>query len=148
IGTWEPIYTKFGGPWYEYEGSHWAKPKLWESGKAPKPDDPGIDFADEPKDEYAFHLLVGHHGLFSLTPVWALALIGIVLPAAIRGAATLLHRLTLLIAAAVIGFYVYKTNNYGGEGAGPRGVVLLRPVVVLGLAAPADLPRRSQTTPR
>jgi hypothetical protein len=146
IGTWEPVYTKFGGPWYEYEGSHWAKPKRWEAGTEPKPADPGIDFADEPKDEYAFHLLVGHHGLFSLTPLWVLALAGIALPAAVRGAATLLHRLTLLIAAAVVGFYVYKTNNYGGWTSGPRWFFWLTPLLLLALAPAADLLGRSRPT--
>src|SRR5262245_24386366 len=143
IGTWEPVYAKFGGPWYEYEGSHWAKPNRWEAGKEEKPEYPGIDFANEPKEEYAFHMLVGHHGLFSLTPVWVLALLGMALPVGVRGAAALLHRLTPLIAAAVIGFYIYKTNNYGGWTCGPRWLFWLTPLFLLSMTPAVDLIGRS-----
>ncbi|HKB02921.1 MAG TPA: hypothetical protein VKD90_11920 [Gemmataceae bacterium] len=145
VGTWEPVYAKFGGPWYEYEGSHWAKPKLWEEGKEPKPEHPGIDFADEPKEEYALHFLVGHHGLFSLTPVWLLSLAGLALtPAGVRGVAVWLHRLTLLVAAAVIGFYIWRTNNYGGYSSGPRWLFWLTPLFLLAMLPAADAIGRSR----
>src|SRR5205807_9092692 len=26
VGQWRPAYSEFGGPWYEYEGSHWRRP--------------------------------------------------------------------------------------------------------------------------
>ena len=39
---------------------------------------PGIDFArtyhGETRDQYAFHLFLGHHGYFSLMPIWLLSL--------------------------------------------------------------------------
>ena len=57
------------------------------------------DFIDEPKTVYAFHYLVGHHGLFSLTPVWLLALFGMVLRPSGPLAASRLHRLTPLVLA-------------------------------------------------
>jgi hypothetical protein len=65
-------YAEFGGPWYEYEGSHWRK--------VPGQVKSGIDWAgrSESKFAYAFHLLLGHHGIFSLTPFTILALIGAV----------------------------------------------------------------------
>src|SRR5205823_3938728 len=68
LGRLTPAYGEFGGPWYEFEGSHWkpdpTKPKT------------GIDWARlyESRGMYAFHFLIGHHGLFSLTPIWLLAL--------------------------------------------------------------------------
>ena len=39
-----------------------------------------IDFASrhENKADYAFHMLLGHHGLFSLTPIWLLSLGGMI----------------------------------------------------------------------
>ena len=70
FGTFEPVYEKFGGPWYNYEGSHWSK---WGT-----PAGKGIDFNQEPTAIYAFHLLLGHHGWFSLTPIWFLALGGLI----------------------------------------------------------------------
>lgn len=135
-GSWEPIYAKFGGPWYEYEGSHWAKPKLWEEGKGPKPE--GIDFIDEPKDVYAFDFLIGHHGFFSLTPVWLLALAGLIFPLRGSPAASLLHRLTPLLLIVVLAFYIWKTNNYGGWSSGPRWLFWLSPVLLLALLPAAD----------
>jgi hypothetical protein len=138
VGTWEPVYAKFGGPWYEYEGSHWAKPKRWAEGAEPKPEHPGIDFADEPKPVYAFHLLVGHHGLFSLTPVWVLAVAGMLLPPRRDRLGNLFHWLTPLVTAVVIGFYIWQTNNYGGYTSGPRWLFWLTPLFLLALLPAAD----------
>jgi hypothetical protein len=130
-GLWLPVYSQFGGPWYEYEGSHWAKLRL-----NPRPE--GIDFIDEPKSVYAFNYLIGHHGLFSLTPVWLLALGGMVF--SLRGprAGSRLHRLTPLILAVVLGFYIWRTNNYGGWTSGPRELFWLTPLLLLALAPAAD----------
>ncbi|HKB42693.1 MAG TPA: hypothetical protein VKD72_40060, partial [Gemmataceae bacterium] len=70
IGELVPAYSKRDTDWYRYEGSHW--------GKDPDPVKPGIDFARLKEDRltYAVHVLVGHHGLFSLTPVFVLAVVG------------------------------------------------------------------------
>jgi hypothetical protein len=70
LGQWTPAYGEFGGPWYNFEGSHWNK--------APESPKPGIDWAwtKESIGAYAFHLVAGHHGLFSLTPVFVLSLAG------------------------------------------------------------------------
>ena len=70
LGMLQPPYSQFGGPWYNFEDSHWSK---WGT-----PRGKGIDFSQEPTAIYAFHLLLGHHGWFSLTPVWLLALGGLV----------------------------------------------------------------------
>ena len=68
-------YGEFGGPWYKYEGSHWAREP------APGQKRRGIDFAreHESRTTYALHLLVGHHGVFSLTPFTLLTLAGVVM---------------------------------------------------------------------
>ncbi len=132
FGTWEPIYAKFGGPWYEYPGSHWAKRH-----QVPKPPQQ-IDFLEEPKDRYAFNFLIGHHGLFSLTPVWLLALVGMVFPLSRERLANWLHRLTPLVVAVVIAFYIYKTNNYGGWTSGPRWLFWLTPLFLVALIPIAD----------
>jgi hypothetical protein len=130
VDTWEPVYAKFGGPWYEYPGSHWAKRH--------DPNPQGIDFIDEPKHVYAFNLLIGHHGLFSLTPLWLLAVVGMFLRFREPLAASRLHRLTPLVAAVVIGFYIVKTNNYGGWSSGPRWLFWLTPMFLLALLPAAD----------
>ena len=133
IGTWEPVYAKFGGIWYEYPGSHWAKRLL-----PNQPQYPGIDFASEPKGLYAFHLLFGHHGLFSLTPVWALALVGLFLPGNDAGASRNVRRWTLAVLAVVICFYIWRSNNYGGWTAGPRWFFWITPLLLAGLIPAAD----------
>jgi hypothetical protein len=138
-----PVYTKFGGPWYEYQGSHWRVPE----GTTKR----GIDFArrnGETRAEYAFHLLLGHHGWFSLMPIMLLALPGMAwglasggrepseAPAtrgfhAPRSPLAPLALCTLVVSAVVIGFYLVKSDNYGGWSNGPRWLMWLTPLWLL-----------------
>ena len=148
LGRLTPAYSEFGGSWYNYEGSHWAK-RGTPAGK-------GLDFNEEPTTVYAFHLLLGHHGWFSLTPVWFLAL-GTLFALGIRSAADvkkLLARkasgsgwtaemfaaMTLVVSLTVFGFYLTRTQsyNYGGNTSGPRWLFWLIPLWVLALAPAAD----------
>src|SRR5205823_3957187 len=114
----------------------------------------GIDFADEPKPVYLFHLLVGHHGWFSLTPVWLLGLLGMAVAAArawpdVRRlfarpvvGPVWLHRIFLAmglaVSAVVFAFFAYKTNNYGGFTSGLRWVFWLTPLWLLAALPAAD----------
>ena len=140
ISQWTPAYGEFGGPWYEYEGSHW-KTNLGEIRH-------GIDFAYnyESKFAYAFHLLLGHHGLFSLTPIFLFGLAG-----SVTGVVAMLHGkhpgqrpgliggLTLVISFIVIGFYIFRGNgNYGGWTAGPRWLIWLTPFLLLTMLPAVD----------
>ncbi len=152
IGQLKPAYSEFGGPWYEYAGSHWFKLKDAQDGRFV----PGIDFAQEPKHVYAFHLLLGHHGWFSLTPAFLLSLGGLIAWAwqsrgevgrivRRRVASTervftpaLVGPLTLVVSAVLVGFFVLKTNNYGGNTSGPRWLFWLIPLWVLGAVPAAD----------
>jgi hypothetical protein len=138
IGTWEPVYAKFGGPWYEYEGGHWAKRNL-------DPPPKGIDFINESKEVYAFNLLVGHHGLFSLTPVWLMAVGGMLLPPKRDRLSNVFHWMTPVIAAVVIGFYIWQTTNYGGYTSGPRWLFWLTPLFLLAMLPAADQLAHSRT---
>ncbi len=146
MGSVLPAYSEFGGPWYNYPGSHWAK-----LGTA---DAKGIDFADEPKTVYAFHLLFGHHGWFSLTPVWLLGAAGLAVLAWKAGPLVkqiLLTRkpaglwdlpvfgaMAAAVSLVVFLFYVWKTNNYGGFTSGPRWLFWLTPLWLLGTLPAAD----------
>jgi hypothetical protein len=75
IGKLTPAYAEFGSKseWYTYPGSHWRDD--------PTKDRRGIDFAwkKENRITYVFHFLVGHHGVFSLTPIWLLSMGGMIL---------------------------------------------------------------------
>jgi len=138
-----PIYAKFGTPWYEYEGSHW----VYTPGRR------GIDWAGrngETKPVYALHLLVGHHGFFSLTPIYLLGLWGM-------GAAVWRLRqqgwsrekigpitwaevgtLTLVLSVVIVGYYIYKSDNYGGFSNGPRWLMWLAPFWLLTMLPAVD----------
>ena len=147
LGTLEPVYDKFGGPWYRFEGSHWSK--------IGTPAAKGLDFNDEPTTVYAFHLSFGHHGWFSLTPVWLVALVGLVVlgiksaPAvrklfgSVKGTGWTLEMfsaMTLVVSLAVFGFYLTRTQsyNYGGNTSGPRWLFWLIPLWVLAIPTAAD----------
>jgi hypothetical protein len=153
LGEWQPAYAKFGGPWYQYEGSHWLVPE----GQVKR----GIDFArrnGETRAVYAFHLLLGHHGLFSLMPIMFLGAAGMALgvrrlsraasvdpvtqAASLRQTQAgslcyekardhvlgLVSLCSLAVSMAVIGFYLFKSDNYGGWSNGPRWLMWLAPL--------------------
>jgi hypothetical protein len=143
LGQLRPVQSEFGGAWYDYPGSHWHT----EPGKVRR----GIDFAGqkESRATYAFHLLLGHHGLFSLTPVFLLALVAMGLaliarrpdgrsawPPLLRGRVSrgpqtgllLVSGMTLGLTVIVVGFYLVETSNYGGWSAGPRWLMWLTPL--------------------
>ena len=145
-GQLRPAQTEFAGnPWYEYEGSHW-KPPL------PGYTKHGIDWArrgGHPGVEhwpmYAVHVLVGHHGLFTLTPIWILALAAMFVGCWRQ---TLFHKpsdfpwfiqpLGLALTVVVIGFYLVKSDNYGGYSNGLRWLMWLTPIWLTCLLPMAD----------
>ena len=141
VEQWRPAYSEFGGPWYEYEGSHWTKPKEGEEKKKT-----GIDWArhHETRAEYALHLLVGHHGLFSLTPIWFLAMLAFfhrpaldrTLPA--HDPPWFLPWLTAALTVVVVGFYLVRSDNYGGWSNGPRWLMWLSPLWLLTMIPVVD----------
>ncbi len=53
------------GDWYDYPQSYWLEGKKQ-----------GVDKGEPSKLKYAFHCLLGHHGIFSLTPIWIIAVLG------------------------------------------------------------------------
>jgi hypothetical protein len=136
FGDWQPAYAKFGGPWYTYEGSHWLP-----AGQTK----PGIDYAGrngETKPTYASHLLVGHHGWFSLTPVMLLGLVGMVGQLRPAVGERKLFRsfalFSLLVSVVVIGYYIWKTDNYGGWCNGPRWLMWLSPLWLVSMLPVLD----------
>lgn len=152
LGTFEPVYEKFGGPWYRFEGSHWSK--------IGTPAAKGLDFNNEPTTVYAFHLLFGHHGWFSLTPVWLVAVVGLAVtgiksaPAVkkLRNAKgtgwtmEMFAAMTLVVSAVVFCFYLTRTQsyNYGGNTSGPRWLFWLIPLWVLAVPPASDRLARSR----
>ena len=150
LHEWDFAYSKFGTIWYEYEGSIWR----------PGPDKRGIDFARknglENIYEYAFHLLIGHHGFFSLTPIYLLSLfgMGLAVPRFLLGEGVKLRKneaiswaeigsLTLVLSCVIIGYYLFKSDNYGGVTNGPRWLMWLAPFWLLTMLPVVDWLGRS-----
>jgi hypothetical protein len=143
LGRLTPAYGEFGGPWYEFPGSQWERLHQF-----PRPK--GIDFAEESRTVYAFHCLLGHHGWFSLTPVWLVGGVAMIFygrralaDARARAGWTLplVLALAAVLTATVFVFYVYvqKTNNYGGNTAGLRWFFWLTPLWLLATFKGGDL---------
>jgi hypothetical protein len=151
IGELNLAYEKFGGPWYDYEGSYWKRLQA---------NPTGIDAAGvkESREVYALHLLVGHHGVFSLTPIFLLSVAGMLAmlrdaPAALFGkpneagaeprrGLALAAVLSLGVTVVVLGFYILlldeRKRNYGGWTSGPRWLIWLTPLWLVALLPVAD----------
>lgn len=90
----------------------------------------GIDALNEPKWLYAFNVLVGHHGLFSMTPLYCFGVYELV--RSIKARRWL--GVSLVSAASVLAFlifFIWRTRNYGGWCVGMRWLVPIMPLLLL-----------------
>jgi hypothetical protein len=118
--------------WYEYENSYWTPGK-----KA------GVDKGEPSRAVYAFHALLGHHGVFSLTPIWLLSFVGMGLwlrhgERSLQAFALMVLTLTLVCMA----FYIMrpeKDRNYGGVSCGFRWLVWFTPLWLICMLPATDL---------
>jgi hypothetical protein len=112
--------------------SYWRSPK-------------GVDRGERSAAAYAWHVLVGHHGIFSLTPAWLLTIPGLALLARRRrtgrvGQADLAAAIAT-VSAVVITFYLSRSQldrNYGGMVSGFRWAFWLAPLWVMATVPAAD----------
>jgi hypothetical protein len=122
FGRFRPIYEEFGTKTYEYYGSYWTTPlEMDYFNKAP-----------EPYGVYLFHMTLGHHGVFSLTPIFVFSLIGalrLAFGSRHGGRMRALAWVTLLLTVALFAFYTWnpKARNYGGSTQGLRWLFWLIP---------------------
>jgi hypothetical protein len=116
--------------WYEYERSYWYGRKT------------GVDLGEPSRANYAFQVTFGHHGVFSLTPVWLLSLLGLAYwlasrDARMRGFAFMVITLT----AVCLAFYIarpLKDRNYAGVCCGFRWMFWFIPMYLLAAQPAAD----------
>jgi hypothetical protein len=114
--------------WYAYRytlagqerDSYWLNPQ-------------GIDRGEPSKAAYALHCLVGHHGIFSLTPIWLLTVAGLLLAARdprplVRKLAAAVAALSLLCLVFYIGLRPQSDRNYGGMTSGLRWMFWFAPL--------------------
>jgi hypothetical protein len=122
--------------WYDYPGTYWS-----DSHRT------GVDRGEESRLRYAVHVLVGHHGIFSLTPLWLLSLVavGFWFRDANRPGCAYFPRFPLwaagsiaLVSLVCIAFYLARPQidrNYGGVSTGFRWLLWLAPLWIF-LAIP------------
>jgi len=90
----------------------------------------GIDGLHEPKTTYAFNVLLGHHGLFSMTPLYCFGLWELV--RSIRRRQLLAESLVSALAIlAYCAYYILRTRNYGGWCVGMRWLIPVMPFLLL-----------------
>lgn len=92
----------------------------------------------EPKHIYLFHMLFGHHGIFSMTPTLIFAVLALV--RIFRKRSALLPEALVVSVSGVILiiFYTMMTENYGGKCVGFRWLIVLTPLLFLFFAVWID----------
>jgi len=123
--------------WYQYtyvkggveRQSYWSDPQ-------------GIDRGEPSRSRYALHVLVGHHGIFSLTPVWLLSVLGTLIWL-VRGPPDRrqLALCVALVSLVCLAFYLVRPQtdrNYGGMTSGFRWMFWFAPLWLVTMAPAAD----------
>jgi hypothetical protein len=108
----------------------------------------GIDRGEPSKLTYALHSLVGHHGIFSLTPVWLLSAAGTLMwlvsgDRSRRELAALVGTLTLICLVFYLGMRPQDDRNYGGMTSGLRWMFWFAPLWIVVMIPAADRLSRS-----
>jgi hypothetical protein len=114
--------------WYDYPGSYWLKSNARRS---------DVDQGQTSRTNYTFHVLFGHHGIFSLTPLWILSVAGL-LALTLRSQFGLqwLGVIGIVASLAVVEFYLSREphdRNYGGMTSGLRWTFWLIPIWLVAL---------------
>lgn len=112
--------------WYDFPGSYWSSDKR-----------STIDCGEADVWVYAFHMTLGHHGLFLLTPLWILSFAGmLVLLVDRRYQRRWLGGLAIAMTVIVFAFYLRQEphdRNYGGQTSGLRWLFWLIPFWLLAM---------------
>ena len=121
---------------YEYERNGRTIQSYWQNRV-------GIDRGEASAGTYALHVLVGHHGIFSLTPVWLLSIVGLGLwlwkppDRNVRELAVLIAA----VSAVCLVFYLARSQgdrNYGGMTSGFRWMFWFAPMWLVAMVPAAD----------
>jgi hypothetical protein len=108
----------------------------------------GIDRGEPTKSKYALHALIGHHGVFSLTPVWLLSVAGMLLwlGSSDWSRRELAVLITLVTVVCLIFFIVLRPQddrNYGGMTSGFRWMFWCAPLWLVAMLPAVDRLARS-----
>ena len=126
-GTLQPAYSGYGGESYRFvhEGvpSYWTQPQ-------------GVDRNLDSPPVYLWHCLLGHHGWFSLTPVFLFAFASL----RFQKPRDSYPWVTFALTAIVLSFYLTRTENYnyGGVSCALRWLLFLTPMWLVTLVPAVD----------
>ncbi len=148
-GSWIPPYAHRGEDadenWYiyEYERNGRTIQSYWQTRS-------GIDLGEQSRAVYAVNVLVGHHGVFSLTPVWMLTIIGLGMMLMGRDKSLRLIAAALLALSLIcLAFYLSRPlidRNYGGTSSGFRWMLWFAPLWLFGMLPATDAAARRRWT--
>ncbi len=131
MGSWRPAYAKFGTDAYlkNPDGTltYWANPR-------------GIDKGGDAPLIYLLHCTIGHHGIWSLSPVFLVSIAGWSTLRKWHCGLRIFGWLGLGLTVAVLGFYLSRTENYnyGGLTCGLRWTFWLIPFWLLAMIPAVD----------
>ncbi len=113
--------------WYEYPGTYWKDGTRR-----------GVDRGEPSRLVYFLNLTIGHHGLFSLTPVWLLMPIGLIM-GLLREPAEMRRLMAAVLIATLVCFLFYLSRplidrNYGGVSVCFRWLLWFAPLWLLATA--------------
>lgn len=119
--------------WYEYPESYWLTTNDKKS---------AVDKGTDSRAEYILNLTIGHHGIFSLTPIWVLSLGGLFVFLFSRAYGFRIPGFgILLITLVVFAFYVQLPaydRNYGGWCSCFRWAIWMYPMWLLAMVPLLD----------
>jgi hypothetical protein len=139
-GTLELAYMHRSGSdnWYDYtyERDGRQRESYWRH-----PD--GLDRGEASRAVYALHVLVGHHGIFSLTPIWLLSAVGALMWMWKARDPKLRWLAAGIVAISVVcvTFYLGQpqvSRNYGGMTSGLRWMFWFAPLWLLTMLPTVD----------
>ncbi len=120
LGEFRLVYTEFGTESYRWEGSLWKSPLELDALNVPWLDPQEAarrGITREPYGLYLFHMTLGHHGFWSLSPIFFCSLWGVY--RLLRGGGrwlAVLAWLTLLAGIGLVCFYEYDPAAWSSGG--------------------------------
>ncbi|GHT13348.1 hypothetical protein FACS1894170_09240 [Planctomycetales bacterium] len=128
-----PAYSQPGWYFYEYERGGVVRQSYWHNPSK-------IDQGEPSRAAYLWHCTFGHHGLFSLTPVWLLSFIGLGMWLRNKDL-RLIAAMILFTSIVVFVFYMMQAQpnrNYGGMTSCLRWMLWFVPLWSVPLVTAAD----------
>ncbi len=109
--------------WYDYPKTYWVPERK-----------SGVDKGEPSHLVYAFHTLIGHRGILSLTPIWFFVFPGALIAWRTKPEYRYIYIAAIIVSLVCIGFFLARPledRNYGGVCSGFRWVFWLAPLWML-----------------